>query len=481
MHNKDQSAKKTRRKKQLFSFLFLAVFFISLSAFFLIYATPTFAEKIKIPKLNVSIPGLDFKKLPVIRTAGKIYIPWLGAYIAAVYAYLVGVSVIAAAVMIVYGGFRYILGSSMGSVTRGKEIIKDALIGLMLIFGTYTILATLNQNLVEPKSLAVESVNPVLLGRVAEVLSTTREPTYLPPVIPRAEPTPTAPEAPAVSLSTPPTMGGEVAPSFTPSSEPCPLDWAVVTTPDRSGEPKGKNGTSYAFTGHTIEFFEKIIPLLTGNTFSSRIQQAADIAVRCKAALTSCGATSGFLWTLAGVGDKECLHLGNAKEKKKLFPQWSCQPHQPNPVTLRPKDTYQSIRIMDFGDFSGLVCNNKCSQADKKSDCVATQGAAIAKARDIAMRLGGEGYPDSWSNELKPGDVLWMYSGNTECQGMHSTIFLGWENQSGKARIVQGQVNWPTTYGSVCLKSACGNWAAITNIIRPNPAKVTPPDPTPAP
>lgn len=96
------------------------------------------------PKLIVPIPGLDFKKYPIVVQGEKVSIPFLAAYISAFYQYLVGISVVAAAVMIVYGGVHYLVGSSVASVGRAKEIIRDALIGLVLIMATYTILATVN-------------------------------------------------------------------------------------------------------------------------------------------------------------------------------------------------------------------------------------------------------------------------------------------------------------------------------------------------
>ena len=90
--------------------------------------TVTPSDVIKAPILNENIPGLIFT--PTIPIQGQfIYVPWFGEYISAVYRYLTGVAVVAAAIMIVYGGFMYIIASSGAKVTAGKEIIKDAIIG----------------------------------------------------------------------------------------------------------------------------------------------------------------------------------------------------------------------------------------------------------------------------------------------------------------------------------------------------------------
>ncbi len=65
-------------------------------------------------------------------------------YINVAYRYLVTVVLVVAIVMTVWGGFRYLLGASIGSVQQGKETIKDALIGMLIVLGAYTILSTIN-------------------------------------------------------------------------------------------------------------------------------------------------------------------------------------------------------------------------------------------------------------------------------------------------------------------------------------------------
>ena len=99
------------------------------------------------PKLNIRIPGLTLATNVTMKGGEVVKIPFLAQYIAGIYRYIVGASVVAAAVMIVYGGFLYILGSSMMSVKRGKEVIQDALVGLFLVLGAFTILQTVNSQL----------------------------------------------------------------------------------------------------------------------------------------------------------------------------------------------------------------------------------------------------------------------------------------------------------------------------------------------
>ncbi len=111
------------------------------------------------PNLGVKIPGLSFSSnLPVV--GGRMQIPYLADYIGAVYKYLVGISVIAAALMMIFGGFKYILGSTFTTISSGKKSITDALMGLLLILGSYTLLNALNPVLLKPGVLDVYVVTP---------------------------------------------------------------------------------------------------------------------------------------------------------------------------------------------------------------------------------------------------------------------------------------------------------------------------------
>ncbi|MEY4744105.1 MAG: Type secretion system pilin [Candidatus Parcubacteria bacterium] len=68
----------------------------------------------------------------------------IGDYIARVYNYGVTVAGILAGVMFVIGGFQYLTAGSSGRVSKAKERIKDALVGLLLVLGAYAILNTVN-------------------------------------------------------------------------------------------------------------------------------------------------------------------------------------------------------------------------------------------------------------------------------------------------------------------------------------------------
>ncbi len=112
-----------------------------------------------VPELGVKIPGLDFSNIRQVEN-GSLLIPFLAQYISAGYRYLIGVGVIAAIIMVMYGGFRYMVGSAMGDVKRGKKIILDAVLGLVLILSAYLILQTVN-----PATLNLDAVRVPLVGQ----------------------------------------------------------------------------------------------------------------------------------------------------------------------------------------------------------------------------------------------------------------------------------------------------------------------------
>ncbi len=111
-------------------------------------------NELVVPKLNVPIPGLVFTK-DFYEEEGNLYVPLLGQYISAFFKYILGVGLVAAAIMLVWGGILYIYGSTGLQVSDAKKKIIDALIGLIIIIGAYVILSNLNPNLVTPSGLKI--------------------------------------------------------------------------------------------------------------------------------------------------------------------------------------------------------------------------------------------------------------------------------------------------------------------------------------
>lgn len=113
------------------------------------------------PQLGVPIPGLVFS--PATREGGLIEVPFLAQYISAIQRYLTGLAAVAAVIMVTYGGFLYLLGSSAGEIGQGKAIITDAILGFLIALGGYLILQTVNPNLLNLQPLSLTYIDPIAL------------------------------------------------------------------------------------------------------------------------------------------------------------------------------------------------------------------------------------------------------------------------------------------------------------------------------
>jgi len=107
---------------------------------------------------GVKIPGLTFGS--VTQHGLTIVIPWLAQYISAAYKYLIGVSVIAAIIMIMWGGFLYMVGSTLGDAQTGKKYIANAVGGLVILFSAVLILRTINPATLNLNNLKIRFPNP---------------------------------------------------------------------------------------------------------------------------------------------------------------------------------------------------------------------------------------------------------------------------------------------------------------------------------
>jgi len=108
--------------------------------------------------LNVDIPGLKFSDPYVANN--QVITPYLGQYIQALYKLLLGIALIASAIMIIVGGYKYLISATGAKVESGKQMIIDALMGMIIVLGAYVILSNINPNLTQFGSLTVPFVKP---------------------------------------------------------------------------------------------------------------------------------------------------------------------------------------------------------------------------------------------------------------------------------------------------------------------------------
>jgi hypothetical protein len=113
-----------------------------------------------VPKLSIDIPGLTFPSALQPTSDGQfVYVPFLALYFAAIYKFTVGAAAVLAVIMIAVGGFIYLTaGGDPGKITKAKGIIVNAVVGLFIAVGSYTVLSLVNTDLVSFKSLRIEIV-----------------------------------------------------------------------------------------------------------------------------------------------------------------------------------------------------------------------------------------------------------------------------------------------------------------------------------
>jgi hypothetical protein len=383
----------------------------------IVYAAPTSTanpaedtRQLVVPKLNIKIPGLVFAtESPVVKCEGTlkcISIPFLAQYIAAFFKILLGIGLVATALMIIYGGFLYVLGSTGLQVSDAKKKIVDALVGLAILIGAYLILMNINPQSVTLKGIQIPSVS---LSE-QQFLEMTQNTTIA-------------------------TMG-DTGFQTVPGEGECPM---VATAQNQSNK---------------IKYYNGILATVKGGTYVERLKKVANIVTNCNVNLLDCGHTAMAIMALAGIGETNCL-----LDEKKIC--WEYKESNKNlTVIYGPKnETY----------LNGLHKNGNCAgQSLLLMDSQRLpQNQAVAKARE---KLEGweKDYPNSVADMLQPGDYVWTYTANDECNGLHSSIFLDWVNKSqGKARMVEGDIKHNPRLTQRCFKKACGGYSPIIRIWRP--------------
>ncbi len=115
-----------------------------------------------VPEPAVYIPGYTgFSTLQVQDAGGSRFldIPFLAEYIVVVYRYALGIIVTLATVMVVVGGLRWTLAAGdAGRVGQAKETILRAVMGLLIAFGSYAILAVINPELVSFRNIRLNLI-----------------------------------------------------------------------------------------------------------------------------------------------------------------------------------------------------------------------------------------------------------------------------------------------------------------------------------
>jgi len=126
------------------------IFIVSVLGFFL------FNVKISLAQITYTAQIEDISgKSITINTTTKA----LGEYIKNIYNYGVGIAAIVATVVLMIGGFQWIIAGGSGEkIGEAKAWISAALSGLVLVLSSYTLLNLINPNLVNFKIIDIASI-----------------------------------------------------------------------------------------------------------------------------------------------------------------------------------------------------------------------------------------------------------------------------------------------------------------------------------
>ena len=130
-------------------FFFISILFISTLSF---VPEPTFAADTTKPAeytMLAPIPGLV--EPGTSQTNLAVFLP-------AVVKLMIGLATAFALLMIFYGGIQYLTTAASSGKSAGRDTITNAIVGLLLTIGAYTLLYTINPRLVS-FSLAIENNN----------------------------------------------------------------------------------------------------------------------------------------------------------------------------------------------------------------------------------------------------------------------------------------------------------------------------------
>jgi hypothetical protein len=131
---------------------------------------PPEPSPIKSPILQVSIPGFGkFSNVTCDDPEQPCQFPWIAEYIEAIYNYGLGIiGILSVIVMMIGGVIRLTAAGNNQQVSRGNSYIKNAILGLVFTFCSYSILYLVNPNLTIFKPIGISYIDPILLEEIKD-------------------------------------------------------------------------------------------------------------------------------------------------------------------------------------------------------------------------------------------------------------------------------------------------------------------------
>jgi hypothetical protein len=134
----------TEQYQKIFAILIFLSYFCWLFSPTVIFAADDQGQTYKEQTFVLNVPIGELKTFNISQSSNNI----LGDYIKAWYGFLIGTVGIIAAVMIMYGGIKFLASRGDNTqISNARETIISAITGLVLAFGSYTILSIVSPNL----------------------------------------------------------------------------------------------------------------------------------------------------------------------------------------------------------------------------------------------------------------------------------------------------------------------------------------------
>lgn len=148
-----------KNQLKILKIFFVSILFGQIFCLLFFYSSPLAAAVSFKPQ--VEIPGSDFQENEAVSVTGNT----LAQYIRAIYQYGTAVVGIIAAIILLFSGVMWLTaGGNAGRVQEAQAWIKGALTGLILALLSYTILLTINPDLVNLKTLNIEPIKSLESG-----------------------------------------------------------------------------------------------------------------------------------------------------------------------------------------------------------------------------------------------------------------------------------------------------------------------------
>src|SRR3989339_1479224 len=392
------------------------------------------------PNLNIDIPGSGslFGGGQIVKEGEEryFYLPYIGEYVSALYNYVLGIVGILAVVVIIFaGGIWLTAGGSPERIKTAQEYIFGAVTGVVLAFGSYLILYTINPDLVRFAAIKIKVVEnipwPDLIG-TEELTGVTSD------------------------YNGQNGRGGGGTGGF-------------VCRNRETGEnppPQAESGCTLGLTApadlnedpnrdqRTLHFVQNARSILTG-TPREKVLQVARLAAQCGIHLGSCGRTVGIINALAGVDGKNidsCL---------------------PNPYSDNCSNGHETNSISSARIRMEDIADMHCYPADRNGNYPANNPPGCLSGSEsigaVYQRLNGSmstEWPNSWADTLQPGDIVNMYIGNSDRWGLHVAVFMGWDGDW--AKLIEGGVGCYVKEGRRCLKEGCNPPLSIVRTFSPD-------------